>query len=327
MNVGRSLESLGYAAIVILVANSAAWAQAFPSRTVSLIVPFPPGGATDIVARAYAQPMSQALGQAVVVENRPGAGATIGTLAAAKAPPDGHTLLLGTLSNLACAPSLYPNAGYDPVKSFSPVARITSSSFVILVHEGVPADSVSALVKLARARPGELTYSSVGSGTLPHIAGEMFKSEARVDLLHVPYKGGEGVGTADLLSGRVHLTFNQLPQYLPYVQAGRLKVLAVAGPRRLSQLPQVPTSAEAGLPEFQIESWFGLVAPAGTPTAVITRLNAEVVKAAENKGLRETLAARGADAKSSSPQEMAALIADGVAKCSKVIRESRIKLD
>jgi tripartite-type tricarboxylate transporter receptor subunit TctC len=170
-------------------------------------------------------------------------------------------------------------------------------------------------------------YGSVGSGTLPHVAGEMFKAATGVNLMHVPYKGGEGSGSADLVTGRIHLTFNQLPQFLPYVEAGRLKVLAVAGPKRLPQLPGVPTTTEAGLPQFQIVSWFGLVAPSGTPAAVIGRLNAEVQKASETRELKETLAARGAEAASSSPEELGALIAGGTAMCSGVIRTAGIKLD
>lgn len=307
--------------------SAAASAQAFPIKPVRLIVPYPPGGATDIVVRMYAQQLSQRLGQPAFVENRPGAGATIGTLAAANSPADGYTLVLGNLSNLACAPSLYPNVGYDPIKSFAPVSLLTNSSFVILAHPSVAADSLSAFIKLAKARPADLMFSSVGSGTLPHVAGEMFKTEAGVNLVHVPYKGGEGAYSTDLLSGRVQVTFNQLPQFQPYVVAGKLKVLAVAGPKRLAQLPDVPTTAEAGLPGFQIVSWFGLVAPIGTPAAVIKRLNSEVVKASETKELKDALSARGAEVSGSSPEELAALIADGVAMCSRVIRTSGIKLD
>lgn len=307
--------------------HSGAWAQTFPSKPIRLIVPYPPGGATDIVSRVYAQQLSRGLAQQVLVENRPGAGATIGTLAAAKSPADGYTLVLGTLSNLACAPSLYPNVGYDPVKSFAPVSLLTKSPFVILVHPSVPAGSLSELIKLAKARPGDLMYGSAGSGTLPHIAGEMFKTAAGVELVHVPYKGGGGAGSADLLTGRVQLTFNQLPQFLPSVEAGKLKVLAVAGPKRLPQLPNVPTTAEAGLSEFHVVSWFGLVTPAGTPSEAIRRLNGEIVKASVDKQVQDALATRGADPVASLPEELGTLIADGVAMCSRVIKTAGVKLD
>jgi len=306
--------------------SAAVPAQAFPVKPIRLIVPYPPGGATDIVGRTYAQQLSQGLGQQVLVENRPGAGATIGTLAAAKSPGDGYTVLLGTLSNLACAPSLYPNVGYDPIKSFAPVGRLTNSLFVIVVHPALPIKSLRELIGLAKSRPAELTYGSAGSGTLLHIAGEMFKTAAGVNIIHVPYKGG-GVAVIDLLAGRIQIIFDQLPTYQPHVQAGKLKVLAVAGPNRLSQLPDVPTTGEAGMPGFQIVSWFGLVAPTGTPNDAIRRLNAEVLKASETKELKDVLSARGADAAGSSPEELAALIADGVSMCSRVIRTAGIKLD
>ena len=321
------LRLISVALVLLSFGAGEGWGQSFPSKPVRLVVPYPPGGATDIVGRLYAQHFSAGLGQPVVVENRPGAGATIGTQAVAKASSDGYTILLGTLSNLACAPSLYPNVGYDPVKSFSAIGRLTNSSFAIIAHPALPADSLPALIKLARARPNELMYMSVGSGTLPHVAGEMFSAAAGIKLMHVPYRGGEGSGSADLLSGRVQLTFNQLPQFQPYLQAGRLKVLAIAGPRRLAQLPGVPTTAEAGVPEFQVESWFGLVAPAGTPADAIKRLNTEIAKAAESKELRDALAARGAEAAASSPETLSILISDGVANCSRVIKTAGIKLD
>jgi tripartite-type tricarboxylate transporter receptor subunit TctC len=304
----------------------AALAQAFPSKPIRLIVPNAPGGASDIAGRVYAQQLSPGLGVQVFVENRPGGGTTIGTEFAARSPADGHTLLLGTLSNMACGPSLYPNPGYDPIKSFEPISQLTSSLFVIVVHPSVPARSLKELISLARSRPGDLAYGSNGSGSLLHIAGEMFKAAADVDLVHVPYKGA-GAAVVDLLTGRIQVVFDQLPTYHPHVQAGKLEVIAVAGPKRLAQLPSVPTVVEAGLPEYQVISWFGLLAPKGTPKEVIQRLNAEVLKASSMKEVRETLAARGAEAMAGSPDELAALIAVGVAKCSRAIRTSGIRID
>lgn len=298
----------------------------YPTKPIKLIVAFPPGGPTDIVGRLMAQKLSEALGQLVIVENRPGAAGTIGAEAAAKAPGDGYTLLLGTTGTLASAPSLYPNLGYDPVKSFAPISLVISAPFLVVVHPSVPADSLRELIDLAKAKPGQLNFGSGGNGHPLHIAGEMFKMTANVDLVHVPYRG-TAPALIDLLTGRIQVMFEQLAAFRPHLQSGKLRALAVASPRRLTQLPMVPTTAEAGLPGYEVSVWFGLVAPKGTPNDVVERLNSEVQKALTITEVREALSNQGFEPSGSSPEEFSTLIGAESARWSRAVGASGAKLD
>ena len=252
-----------------------AGAQArYPERPVRLVVAFAPGGFTDIVARLVAAKLSEVLGQQVVVDNKAGAGGVIGTEVVAKAPPDGYTLLLGTISTHAMNPHLYAKLPYDPVKDFAPVARIANSPNILVVHPSVPAKSVAELIALAKAKPGDLKYGSGGNGTSSHLAAEMFKAMAGVDIQHIPYRSTSNAATA-LLAGEISLMFDTLPSALPQVRAGKLRALAVTVAERVPSLPELPTVAESGLPGFEMGVWVGLFAPAGTPQPVIARLDAE----------------------------------------------------
>jgi len=317
------------AAFVSLAAglwSPTALTQAYPSKSIRLIVPFPSGGVPDIVGRVIGQRLSQGLGQPVYVDNRAGAAGTVGVEAGAKSDGDGYTLVLGTTGTLASAPSLYPSLGYDPIKSFAPISLLINAPFLVVVHPSVPANSLTGLIDFAKSRPGQLNFGSVGSGSPPHIAGEMFKSAARVDLVHVPYKGLP-TGVTDLITGRIQIMFNQLAPFLPYIHAGKLKPLAVAASNRIPQLPSMPTAAESGLPGYEVSIWFGLLAPRGTPNDVITRLNAEVLKALATKEVQDSLSAQGFEPSGSSPEQFLTLIISETAKWSRAIKASGAKLD
>jgi tripartite-type tricarboxylate transporter receptor subunit TctC len=320
----KALRALFGVMLLILAGNAAA--QTYPARPVKLIVPFPPGGNTDIVGRLIAQKLTDAFGQQVYVENRGGAGGTIGAEAAAKSPPDGYTLFFATTGTLASAPSLQPNLRYDPVKAFAPISTLANAPVVVIATDAVPANSLQQLIQLARSKPGQLKFGSAGTGHFVHLAGEMFKSAAGVDLFHVPYKGVNAALT-DMLGGRIELMFDTIAQYEPHLQSGKLRALAVAHPKRLARLPNVPTTAEAGLAGYELASWFGLAAPAGTPAEVISRLNSEVLKALSTQEAIDTLGKLGLEAAGSSPQQYAAMIADDLAKWRHAVKAAGIKLD
>lgn len=318
----------GLAIFAWLAAGSwcAASAQAYPTKAIRLIVPFPSGGVPDIVGRLVAQRLSDGLGQNVFVDNRAGAAGTVGVEAGSRSPADGYTIVLGTTGTLASAPTLYPRLGYDPVRSFAPISLLVSAPFLVVVHPSVPARTLRELIDLARSRPGELNFGSVGSGSPPHVAGEMLKTASRVDLVHVPYKGLP-TAVADLVTGRIHVMFNQLAPFLPYLKAGRLSALAVASTSRIPQLPDVPTAAESGLPGYEVSIWFGLLAPAGTSNNIVARLNAEVLKALTTKDLRDGLSAQGFEPAGSSPEQFSSLIVSETAKWSRAIKASGAKID
>jgi tripartite-type tricarboxylate transporter receptor subunit TctC len=266
--------------LAALFAIASARAQNYPDRPVKIIVPTPPGGPVDVIARLAANSLQNSLGKAVVVENRAGAGNTIGSKDAAEAAPDGHTLLYSSASGLVIAPLLHPDAGYDPLKSYDPVALVGESSNILVVNPSVPANTVQELVAYAKANPGKVNFSSGGIGVLPHLIGEMFKARAGIDIVHVPYKGG-GPSINDVVAGNVQMTFEGTSVLLPLIEAGRLRALAVTTPKRIPQLPDVPTMVESGFPNFVSTSWTGLLAPAHTPQPVIAKLNAAI-----NDGLK-----------------------------------------
>lgn len=318
----------------MLIRALAAWlavigtaaAQSYPTKPVKLIVPFPPGGNTDIVGRLIADKLSTSLGQQVYVENRGGAGGTIGAEAAAKSPNDGYTLFFSTTGTLASAPSMQPNLRYDPVKDFAPIATLANAPVVVLVRDDLPAKTLAELIQLAKAKPGTLKFGSAGTGHFVHIAGEMFKSAAHVDILHVPYKG-VSQALVDMLGGRIDVMFDAPAQYEPHLRTGKVRALAVAAPKRLSRLPDVPTTAEAGLPGYVLASWFGLAAPAGTAAEIVNRINADVQKALAAPDVVETMAKLGLEPGGGTPRQYSEMIVDDLARWRAAVRAAGIKLE
>lgn len=320
-----SLPGLLAAALLACAAGTAG-AQAWPSKPIKLVVPYPPGGSADILARAIGQKLSDGIGQAVVVDNRPGAGTAIGAEATAKAPPDGYTIMLGTVSSHAINPALTPGLKYDPVKDFAPVSLVASIPFVLLVHPSLPAKTVPELIALAKAKPGALNFSSAGSGTSNHLAGELFKSMTKTFMVHIPYRGS-APALADLLAGQVNLMFDLVLTAQPHVKSGAARALAVTGRERSSALPGVPTVAESGVPGYEVSAWFGFFAPAGTPANIVATLNAETVKAMRLPDLKERLASQGADAVTSTPEQFAGYVKEELGKWTRVVKASGMKPD
>jgi tripartite-type tricarboxylate transporter receptor subunit TctC len=314
------------AAACLALAASLAHAQAYPAKPIRIVVPFPPGGATDILARAAGQKLTETLGQPVIIDNRPGAGGNIGSELVAKSPNDGYTLLMGTVGTHAINASLYAKMPYDHVKDFVPVVLVAGVPNVLVVHPSVPANSVQELIAYGRANPGKLNFASSGSGTSIHLAGELFKVMTGVQMAHVPYKGS-APAVSDLLGGQVQLMFDNLPSALPHIKGGKLKALAVTSMARAPALPDGPTVNESGVPGFEASSWFGLLAPAGTPRDVVTRINGEVAKWLASPDGKEKLAAVGANAAGGSPEDFAKHIAAETAKWAKVVKESGAKAD
>ena len=311
--------------ICALTLAASANAQPYPSKAVRLIVPFPPGGSADILARSIGQKMGEGLGS-VVIDNRPGAGTAIGAEATAKSAPDGYTVMIGTVSSHAINPSLNPKLAYDPIRDFTPLSLVASIPFALLVQPSIPAANLSELIAVAKDKPGRLNYSSAGNGTSNHLAGELFRSLAGLDIVHIPYKGS-APALADLLAGQVDMMFDLVLTAAPHVRSGKARALAVTGARRTTVLPDVPTVAEAGLPGYEVTAWFGLFGPAGLPAPVTSRLNAEIVRAMESKEVRERLASQGAEALSSTPEQFAAYVRDELGKWSRVVKAAGMKVD
>jgi tripartite-type tricarboxylate transporter receptor subunit TctC len=322
----KRLTHLVACLLVSIAAACAAAAQAaYPERPIHLVVGFPAGSQPDIVARLLARELADSLGKPLVVDNVAGAAGNIAADRVAKAAPDGYTLGLLSQTHLVVNPVLY-KLPYDPVKDFAPVSQVAVSPSLLVVHGGVPAHSLGELVALARAQPGALTFASSGSGTGTHMAAELFKSTAGVDIRHIPYKGVVAA-IPDLLGGRVTMMFSPIPVVLPLVREGKLRALAVTSPRRSPAMPEVPSVAEAGYPGFEATNWYGLLAPAGTQAAIVRKLHAEVVKALASLRLRESLAESGLEIIGNSPEEFAAAIGAEIPKWAKVIRDSGIKPD
>ena len=309
-------------ALELAVAPWAA-AQSYPVKPVRVIAASSPGSGVDIVGRIVAQKLSDGLKQQVIVDNRAGAGGNLGAEIAAKAPPDGYTLFIGTPAH-AINPSLYSKLAYDLLRDFAPVSLLTTGQYILVVHPSLPAKSVKELIALARARPGQLNYASAGTGNATHLAGELFTSLTGTKLVHVPYKGS-GPALVDVVGGQVQLMFSNLTAALPHVKSGRLRALAVTGEQRSSALPQYPTMMEAGVPGYVVSSWFGMLAPAGTPPEIIARLNAEIAKAMRTPDMKERLAGEGAEPKSSTPEALGRLLQTEVAQWAKVIKGAGIK--
>ena len=313
-------------AIVAAIAGSAARAQSYPVKPVRLIVPFPPGGNTDTLGRLMAQKLTDAFGQPFFVENRSGGSGTVGADAAAKSPPDGYTIFFGTTGTLSSAPALQPKLPYDPVKSFAPISALAGAPVVVMVNSALPVNSLKEFIEYAKSRPGKLTYGSAGVGHFLHIAGEAFNSAAGVQLFHVPYKG-VNQALVDMLAGRLDVMIDTIVIYAPHVRSGKLRALAVAHGRRLSSVPDVPTTAEAGLPGYEFAAYFGLLAPEGTPAEIVRRLNTEVVKALAAPDLIESLAKMGLEPTPTTPEQYAALIAEEGGKWKRLVVRIGIKLE
>jgi tripartite-type tricarboxylate transporter receptor subunit TctC len=312
---------------VLAVAFAAsAPAQDFPTKTIKIIVPFAPGGNVDITARLVAPGLSEVLGQPVVVENKPGAGGTIGADLVAKSPPDGYTLLMGSNSTFSVAPSLYPKNPYNPLRDFAPVIMIASAPFVLVVNGSSPITSVRALVARAKVAPGKLTMSSAGTGSSNHLVGELFQEITTTTFTHIPYKGS-GQALTDLMGGQVDLHFDQITSAASYIQAGKLKALLVTAPQRVPMLMDVPTAAEAGYPTFEATNVTGLIAPAGTPREVIEILAAATQKVIAQPATREKFADLGAEATGGTPEQFAAYIRDDLAKWKRIVKDANVKVE
>src|SRR5512140_3241215 len=300
-------------------------ADTYPSKPIHLILPFPPGGGTDILGRIIAERLTTQMGQPVVIENRGGAGGNVGADAAAHSAPDGYTIVL-VAPSLAISPSLYAKLNYDPVRDFAPVSLVGVVPNVMVVTPAVPAKTLGEFIALAKAKPGGMNFGSGGSGTSNHLAGELFNLDAGVKLVHVPYKG-VNLAMNDVIAGQVQMVVIGLPAALQFIKTGRLRALAVVAPQRLPALPDVPTVAEAGLPNYEVTTWYGVLAPAGTPRPIIAKLNAEIVRLMHAPDLRERFAATGTEPRTTTPEEFAAFIKQEMAKWSKVVRDAGLKAD
>jgi len=298
----------------------------YPDKPLRLVVPFPPGGGNDILARTLGQRLSEVVSQQVVVDNRGGAGGALGATIAAQANPDGYTLFLGSVGNLAQTPALKSDLPYNPVRDFAPASLVAVSSFMLAVHPGVPAKSVQDLIALAKASPGKLNYASAGTGSSLHMAGELFKYATGTDMLHVPYKG-TGPAMADLVSGRVQLIFSTMPPVLPQVKTGKLRALGVTTIKRAAAAPDVPTIAESGVKGFNVSNWQGVLAPAKTPAPIMRKLNQDIIKSLAVPGMTEALAKQGLEPAGGKPEEFGALIKSEIAKYTQVVKAAKITVD
>jgi tripartite-type tricarboxylate transporter receptor subunit TctC len=304
----------------------AAFAQAWPAKPVRFIVPYPPGGTSDILARTIAEKLGAALGQPVVVENKPGANGNLGADYVAKAAPDGYTFLLADIGAIAISPSVYPSLPFDPVKNFTPVTMVAYSPHILVVHPSVPAKSVAELVALAKSKPGKLNYAASSTGSAPHLAGVEFAQRAKIDWNYIPYKGGAQAVT-DVVGGQADLLFNGMLATYPNVKGGKLRILAVSSANRLPSIPDVPTVAESGFPGFETGSWQGILAPPGTPPEIVAKLGGEVQKILATPEMKEKLSAQGADVRVTTGPELAGFISKERDRWAKVVKEAGIKAE
>ena len=324
LNLNASGALIGLCTLVLLSTAAPTQAQTYPAKPVRIIVPYPPGGIGDTVTRALAQGLTEQIGQPVVIENKPGASQMIGAELVARAQPDGYTLFLGSVTSLAINVSSQKKMAYDPARDFAPVSMAFFSPLYLVVNPSVPANSVRELIALAKAQPGKLTFASIGQGGSIHLAGELFRSMAGLDMTHVPYKGSAPALT-DVIGGQVSLMFDAGVSALPQVRAGKLRALAVTSAARSSSAPELPTVAEAGnLPGYEATIWFGLVAPSGTPREVITRLSQEVAKITRVPALRERFAPQGVELSASAPEVFAEFIKSEIPKWGKVLRDANV---
>ncbi len=316
--------SLAMAVAAALCAGAAA-AQTYPTKPIRFIIPFTPGGNTDVLGRLLGQKLTETWGQQVVIDNRAGAGGTVGVDQASKAPADGYTIVMGTFGSVLVANSLYKKLDYDPLRDLAPVVLVSTPPGLLVTHPQVPVKTVQELIAYARSSPGKLNYASSGSGTWNHLFGELFNAMAQAKIVHVPYKGASPAVT-DLLGGQVQMMFAPFPPALPQIKSGRLRALAVSSEKRSGLLPEIPTVAESGLPAYAAEGWFAVLAPAKTPPALIGQLNRQLNRALQQPEVRAALAADGAEPAGGTPEELAQSIRDGSAKWGKLIRELGMSL-
>ena len=314
------------AALAVMAPAGAQAATAYPSKPIRLLVGFPPGGSTDILSRQVGVRLAESLGQQVVIDNRAGAAGNLASELVARGNPDGYTLLMATVSSHGINPGLYKKVPYDPVKDFAPVTLIASYPLILAVNPAVPVKNVKELIALAKGKPGALRFGSSGNGSPGHLSGEIFKNMAGIDIVHVPYKGG-APSTLAVLSGEVQITFATLPGAMPHIKSGKLNGPAVTTAKRSPALPEVPTIAESGLPGFDISSWAGLMAPAGTPKSVVLMLNAATVKALASHDMRERLAGEGAEPVGNTPEQFAAFVKAELAKWAQAIKQAGAQID
>jgi tripartite-type tricarboxylate transporter receptor subunit TctC len=309
------------------LAATGAGAQApnYPNRPIRIVVPWPPGGTTDILGRMVAQELTRAWGQQVIVDNRPGASGILGTELVAKAPPDGYTIGM-IISTHVVSPSLYGKVPFDPIKDFAPITQMAFVTDFVCVNLSLPANNLKELVALMKARPGQINFASSGNGTSTHLAGELFKLTAGVDITHIPYKGG-APAIADLVGGQVQMMFGNATSILPFIRGNRVRVLGVTSAQRAPALPNVPTVAESGYPDFEVNEWYGVTAPAGTPRDIVEKLQAEIARFIKQPETRERLLQMGADVVASTPDEFSALIKADFEKWSRVVKQAGLKAD
>ena len=302
-----------------------AHAQSYPTKPIRLVVPYPPGGGTDIIARIVGQKLGENVGQQVIIDNRGGAGGTIGTEIVAKSPGDGYTLLMAPTSH-AINPSIYSKLPYDTLKDFAPVTLAASATIVLAAHPSIPVKSVKDLIALAKSKPGQLNFGSAGNGTVFHLVGELFKQQAGIDIVHVPFKGG-GPTIVNLVAGQVSLAFETMLALSPHIQAGKVRALAVTGAQRSSVMPELPTVAELGFPEIVAENWYGFYVPAGTPRPLITRLHAEIVKILRMPDVKERFLSQGTEVVGGTPEQLAEYVRNEMAKWSRAAKQAGARID
>ena len=322
----RRLAILAIALPVALAVPSIALAQTYPTKQVRVIVPYPPGGSTDILARVLAEKLTPALGQQMIVENRAGATGMIGAEAVAKSPPDGYTLLMGVNGPITIAPAIRSSMAYDTLKDFAPVILVADAPKLLVINPSIPANTLQEFIAWAKSRPQPISFASAGVGATGHLACEMLKQMGGFEANHVPYKGG-GPAVTDVIGGHVQFMFEVMPQLLPHVQAGRLKALGISSPERSKAIPTLPTIAEQGMPGFQSSTWFGILAPAGTPEAVVNRLNAEFAKALAEPDIAKRIADLGATSTPNSPADYARFLRADLEKWRRVVAQSGAKFD
>jgi tripartite-type tricarboxylate transporter receptor subunit TctC len=319
-------------AALVATALTAVWVapavhgQAWPSRTVRVVVPFPPGGGLDFFARVLAVKLQENIGQQIVVDNRSGGGGMIGADVVSKAVPDGYTVLFSSAAEITINQHLYSKMSYDPVRDLAPVSYAAHAALLFATHPSIPAKSVKDLVALAHARPGQLSYASAGTGGVQHLAGELFRSAAKIDIVHIPYKGA-GPAVIDMVGGQVPMGFTALPSSLPHARAGRLRALAVTSGKRSESAPELPTFVELGYPAIDIVSWYGVLVPARTPREVITKLSAEVVRSVQSADVKAKLLQQGVESVGTTPEQFAQFIQSEIARYGKVVRDSGAKAD
>ena len=320
--VGSTLSAMALAAGI-----APALAQdGYPTKPLRLIVPFPPGGGNDILARTVSQRLGEVMGQQIVVDNRGGAGGLIGTTTAAQSAPDGYTLFLGSVGNLAHNPALQKNLPYDPVRDFAPVTLLATSPFIVAVNPGVAAQNIRDLIALAKAKPGALNYASAGPGSSLHMTAELFKHATGTNMVHIAYKGASPAFT-DLIAGQVQVIFSTMPPALPHVKSGRLRALGTTGLKRAAAVPDVPTVAESGVPGFEVLNWQGIVVQRKTPPAIVARLHRDVVATMKASGMQESVAAQGLDAATGTPDQFGALIKSEIKRYTELVKTAGIRVD